>query len=361
MSTTPPSWLGDVPGNLHSEDENFGADFEWPTDAPLQSVVADGQIDLDGAVDRNGQEEAFECLEYVITFYHDCLLRLHNFFSAAAEYRNSRALRVPVLTVDRSDPSGPGTWELQDVDHVLRSEAHAIKGTASNLGLKKLWKVGRACELPCKSLSATSGEKPSAEERRALLDKYCSHHNLVVLFLQFRALVAYAVDTGSLEAALGQSIADACGEMGDEGDGSDETGRAFYDLYREISLQAFDSLISQHVPLYNPFANGGSGSEVYSPHPPSSHPLAGALSGSAPAPEDTAPLEAAAASSGAAAAAQESYSSRSAGSSKVVAVHPESAVAVAVDSSAAPVGKSKAEPIDEVQQPQSGGGCCIVM
>jgi len=355
MATAPPAWLGDLPADLQSEDANFGAEFEWPTDAPLQGIVADGQIDEGGAVDRNGQEEAFECLEYVITFYHDCLLRLHNFFSAAAEYRNSRALRVPVLTVDRADPSGPGTWALQDVDYVLRSEAHAIKGTASNLGLKKLWKVGRACELPCKSLSSTSGEKPTPTERRALLDQFCSHHNLLVLFLQFRALVAYAVDVTALESALGQSIADACGEMGDEGDGSDETGRSFYELYREISLQAFDCIISQHVPLHNPFANGDKGAEVFSPHPASAHPLAGALSGTAPAPEDTAPVHKA--SSGA--AAQESSSSRSASSSsKPVAVHPVSAVQV---DSTAPVAKAKAEPIEEVQQPESGGGCCIVM
>jgi hypothetical protein len=370
-SAAPPAWLGEMPSQVKSDDENFGVAFEWPTDAALDGVVADGTVDMDGAVDRNGQEEAFECLEYIITFYHDCLVRLHNFFSAAAEYRRSRALRVPVLTVERGDISRPGTWALQDVDYVLRSEAHAIKGTASNLNLKKLWRVGRACELPCKSLSSSSGQKPSPEERRALLDKFCSHHNVMVLFLQFRALVQYALDTESLEAALGQSIADACGEMGDEGDGSDETGRSFYELYRDISLQACDCLISQDVPLFNPFAKGGEGGEVYSTDG-GTHPLEGALSAPAPAPEETGPLSTGSALQSNNVASAASSSSRSEGSSgrdagKPTAVHPASAVeldscvAPAPTQSAAQAGSGTAEPIEEVQSPTSGGGCCAVM
>ena len=104
------------------------------------------------------------------------------------------------------------------------------------------------------------------------------------------------------------------------------------------------------------------GAEVHSPHPESAHPLAGALSGPSPAAEDTAPLQTGAAAEEASgkASTAESSSPRSAGSSsKPVAVYPESAVAV--DSSSQGGGKSTAEPIDEVQKPQSGGGCCIVM
>ena len=113
-------WMGVAPG-LCAVEDSLGLSMEWPDIPALEGVQVDGRRDPDGAIDRGDPEESFENLEYLITFYLDGLPRLYNIFAAVAEYRRSRALTVPYLSVP-SD-GGPGKWELKPTEYVRLSRS----------------------------------------------------------------------------------------------------------------------------------------------------------------------------------------------------------------------------------------------
>lgn len=333
-------WMGVAPG-LCAVEDSLGLSMEWPDIPALEGVQVDGRRDPDGAIDRGDPEESFENLEYLITFYLDGLPRLYNIFAAVAEYRRSRALTVPYLSVP-SD-GGPGKWELKPTEYVIRSEAHALKGTASNLSLKKLWRVARALELPCKRTDPVAhGDEFDADARRAVLDAIATHGNVFALAVQFRALAVTVADTPRMEAAMGgMSIAEACAMMGGEGDGLDDNGKPFSALYNAVQPDAFDALWSADLPLHNPFA----GKDVW-PETSRPSPISHLLPGPPPPAQECAPTAGAGA-----AASQPASGAKVAGSGSTPKVAP-------APSAPAPA-SLEPEPIVDADPP-SGGGCCCV-